>query len=65
MKEIIKNKFSWDDRKNKDTFIPCDYCEALNIFPTCNDNATSSACNHCDYNIISYCLTHNTEEIDE
>ena len=58
--EEIKNIFNFDDREKSDTFIPCEYCAAINDYPVCNDGATSSACNHCDYNILLYCLTHNT-----
>lgn len=61
MRENIKIKFNWDDREDRDTFMPCEYCKAQEIFPCCNDGATSSACNHCDYNIITYCLSHNTD----
>ena len=59
--ENIKTKFNWDDRENKNTFIPCKYYNEDEWFPTCNDGATSSACNHCDYNIVTYCLCHNTD----
>ena len=60
MREDIINRFNWNDRENEDTFCPCDYCKAIDRFPVCNDGATSSACNHCDYNIVLYCSTHNT-----
>ena len=59
MKEKIKTKFTWDDLEKEDTFCPCKYCKALDIYPTCEDSATSSACNHCAFNIIDYCRTHN------
>jgi hypothetical protein len=58
MRESVKDKFTWDDLEDKKTFIPCDYCEAIKIFPACNDGATSSACNHCAFNIIDYCRNH-------
>lgn len=57
--EEIKVKFSWDDLEDKETFSPCKYCNALENFPVCADGATSSACNHCAYNIIDYCRNHN------
>lgn len=56
MHEKIKTDFKWEDRKNEDTIIPCNHCEALNDYPTCDDGVTSSACNYCDYNIILNCL---------
>ena len=59
MREKIKESFDWDDRNDKETFCPCKYCEAVDKYPVCDDGATTSACNHCDYNIIQYCLTHN------
>ena len=55
--EKIKTKFSWSDRENEDTISPCDWCRA-DEWACCDDGATSSACNHCDYNIILYCLNH-------
>lgn len=58
--QSIKRKFSWDDLEN--SFNPCDYCGAIEIFPVCEDGATSSACNHCAFNIIDYCRNHNVEE---
>lgn len=61
MREPIKTKFSWDDREDEDTFSPCNYCKALETAPTCDDGATCSACNHCDYNIILHCLNQNTD----
>lgn len=57
--EKIKNTFDWDDLEKEDTFIPCKYCKAIEIYPVCEDGATSSACNHCAFNIIDYCRTHN------
>lgn len=59
--EKIKTKFSWGDRENEDTISPCDWCKAVDEWVCCDDGATSSACNHCDYNIILYCLSHNTD----
>ena len=55
MKEPIKTEFKLIDRENNDTFIPCKYCNALDNFPICDDGATSSACNHCDYSILLHC----------
>lgn len=55
-REEVKTNFSWDDREDSKTFIPCDFCHAYDVFPLCDDGATTSACNHCDYNIILYCL---------
>lgn len=61
MSEKVKNKFTWDDLDDTKTFIPCQYCGALAGYPVCEDGATSSACNHCAYNIVEYCRTHNVE----
>ena len=58
--QSVKRKFSWDDLEN--SFNPCDYCRAIEVFPVCEDGATSSACNHCAFNIIDYCRNHNVEE---
>ena len=52
--EIVKEEFVWEDMFNKDNIIPCDYCTAINEFPLCNDGATSSACNRCEYNIYRH-----------
>lgn len=57
--EKVKNEFTWDDREDISTFCPCDYCKADRDFPVCDDGATTAACNHCDYNIVLYCLSHN------
>lgn len=54
--EKVKTKFNWSDREDEGTIIPCEHCEALNDYPACDDGATSSVCNHCDYNIILNCL---------
>ena len=62
MREKIKTKFTWDDRESKDTISPCDWCRAVDDWDCCDDGATSSACNHGDYNIIIYCLSHNTAD---
>ena len=56
----MENHFVWDDRE-KSSFTPCEYCEALNEFPA-DEHGNSTACTHCDYYIILYCLSHNTEE---
>ena len=56
--EKIKTKFSWSDRESEDTIIPCEWCKAADEWACCDDGATSSACNYCDYNIILYCLSH-------
>ena len=53
-KEPVKNTFVWEDMFREDNIIPCDYCNAINSFPTCDDGATSSACNHCEYNIYRH-----------
>lgn len=50
-KKPVKEKFTWNDMFDKNVIIPCDYCSAINEFPLCDDGATSSACNHCMYNI--------------
>lgn len=49
--ESVKEKFTWNDMLDKNVINPCDYCSAINEFPLCDDGATSSACNHCMYNI--------------
>ena len=59
MAEHIKTEFTWDDLDNPETFIPCEHCGAIEKYPVCNDGATSSACNHCAFNIIDYCRNHN------
>ena len=56
--EEIKTEFKWDDLEDKDTFVPCKYCGAIEWYPPCTDGATTSACNHCAFNIIDYCRTH-------
>lgn len=53
-KEPVKENFTWDDMFDKNKIIPCDYCDAVNRFPVCDDGATSSACNHCEYNIYRH-----------
>lgn len=50
-REPVKNNFTWNDMFDKNVINPCDYCSAINEFPLCDDGATSSACNHCMYNI--------------
>ena len=61
MREPVKIKFTWDDLDDDETFEPCQYCRADEWYPTCDDGATSAACNHCAYNIITYCRTHFVE----
>lgn len=61
MREPVKTKFTWDDLDDSETFEPCKYCRAEEWWPACDDGATSSACNHCAYNIITYCRTHFVE----
>ena len=58
MKEPVKTKFNWDDLEDPDVICPCDNCGWLEEYPTCDDGATSSACNHCMFNIINYCRSH-------
>lgn len=58
MSEPIKTKFDWSDLEAPTTFIPCDYYQAIDVYPSCDDGATSSACNHCAFNIIDYCRSH-------
>lgn len=58
MSEPTKTKFDWDDLEAPTTFIPCDYCKAIELYPCCDDGATSSACNYCAFNIIDYCRGH-------
>lgn len=52
--ESVKEIFTWEDMFREDNIIPCDYCTAINSFTTCDDGATSSACNHCEYNIYRH-----------
>ena len=60
MKEKVKTHFTWDDLEKSDTFSPCKYCGALDSFPSCEESEfLSSACNHCAFNIVEYCRTHN------
>lgn len=60
--EPIKTKFEWDDLNDPELVWPCDHCGALEWWPVCDDGATSSACNHCAFNIIDYCRNHNVED---
>ena len=62
MSEPIKTKFTWDDLEDPELVNPCEHCGALEWWPTCDDGATSSACNHCWFNILLYCLNHNMED---
>lgn len=62
MGEPIKTKFEWNDLADPDLVWPCDHCGALDLWPVCDDGATSSACNHCAFNIIDYCRNHNVED---
>ena len=59
MAEPIKTKFEKNDFLDPELICPCDHCEALDWWPPCDDGATSSACNHCSFAIMSYLLTHN------
>lgn len=52
-REKIKTTFTMDDLNSPDTFSPCNECSYLENYPVCDDGATSSACNHCKYNILS------------
>jgi hypothetical protein len=61
MAEQIKTKFEWDDLVAPDLVWPCDHCGALGKWPVCDDGATSSACNHCAFAIISYLCAHDTD----
>ena len=56
MAEKVKTKFDWKDREDAEVLIPCEHCKALDESFCCDDGATASACNHCDYNIILHCL---------
>lgn len=58
-REPVKEKFTWDDLEDPETFNPCKYCHAEEWWPCCDDGATCAACNHCSFNIREYCLTHN------
>ena len=52
MLESVKTKFNWDDMEKDDVFFPCEYCKAIEVFPVCDNGVTSSACNHCAFNIV-------------
>ncbi|MDV3429533.1 MAG: hypothetical protein LIR50_21335 [Bacillota bacterium] len=56
MAESVKMKFEWDDLKDPELVCPCDHCGAIELWPCCDDGATTSACNHCEFNIISYMM---------
>lgn len=62
MSEPIKTEFTWEDINDPYIVNPCDYCGALNSWPTCDDGATSSACNHCAFNILCYLLKDGIEK---
>ena len=53
MAESIKTKFEWSDLADPELVWPCDHCGAMEWWPCCDDGATSSACNHCAFNIFS------------
>lgn len=53
---------NWDDRENKDTFIPCDYCIAYKDYPD-DGHGNNTACEHCDYAIILHCLHNNVQKV--
>lgn len=55
---------NWDDRENKKTFIPCDYCNAYTNYPA-NEHGNNTACEHCDYAIILHCLNNNVQKMRE
>ena len=61
MAESVKTKFELNDLADPDLICPCDHCEALDWWPPCDDGATSSACNHCAFAIMSYVLTNNMD----
>ena len=62
MAEPIKTKFGWDDFKDPKLVCPCDHCGAIEWWPCCDDGATSSACNHCAFNILSSMMRDGIEE---
>ena len=37
MAEPIKTKFEWDDLEDPNLVWPCDYCEATDLWSTCDD----------------------------
>lgn len=63
MREPIKTKFTWDDFEDPELVNPCDHCGALDgWWPTCDDGATCSACNHCAFNILCSMMKDAIEE---
>ena len=58
MKEPVKIKFNWDDLEDPEVIFLCENCGWLEKYPTCDDGVTCSACNHCMFNIIDYCRSH-------
>ena len=62
MSESIKTKITWDDFKDPKLVCPCEHCGALDWWPTCDDGAVSSACNHCVFNILCSMMKDAIEE---
>ena len=62
MREPIKTEFEWNDFNDTNLIYPCDYCEAIGRYPCCDDGATSSACNHCAFNILFSIMRNTIEE---
>ena len=60
MKEPVKQDFTWEDLQ--DAINPCDWCGAIDVWPLCDDDATSTACNHCAYNIYINCANPDPED---
>ncbi len=60
-REPIKTEFKLDDLTDPELVWPCDHCGALDLWPVCDDGATSSACNHCALAIMNYARTHNMD----
>lgn len=63
--EEIKTVFTPDDLNDPDLINPCDYCSAIELWPRCKDGATTSACNHCRFNIVDYCWNNNIRAHEE
>lgn len=60
MPEPVKTEFEWNNLTDPDLIWPCDYCEAVKLWPVCNDGDTPSSCNHCALKIMNYMRTHST-----
>lgn len=54
MAEPIKTRFTSADLADPELFNPCQYCHAKEWWPTCDDGATCSACNHCKFAVLDY-----------